>query len=428
MPPSTRGTRESQRMYVRRIPSLVAIYILFACHIIGFAPFLDAIMPGTLLGARWIIVSIVLAFCIVSLLYGTISRSLLLFAFVMATLISAQLLYSFNFGQPAALGALAPYLAFGAVVIFSETRVSIQDIAKAAFRVSVIYLFLYAAFHDYFLSLMYISTDYINTEGPGRRLTLPLSYVVFSVAYAISTMSVSRRSWPFLGAVLVLALYCLWLANSRAFNLLFTIGIIIALVAPLRRRLRLLLGGVTIAIMAFTCLMVPTSINPFGALDYDTSGHFRVIEYEMAREILREHPIAGLGIQSSLKRDSAIFVRDPDGANPWDIITLYPGDIGAVGLWLSFGLHGLLLTLYGTWLCFSFRTSARVPARIAETLRTTGSVIGTYGIIAPTIFGGSGTMLFALIVATHLNARARSRADAPTIPPTLTAVTPGQPT
>lgn len=428
MPHPISGTLHPQRMYVRRIPSVIAIYILFACHIIGFAPFLDAVIPGTLLGARWIVVSIVLVFCIASLLYGAIPRSLLIFTFVLALLISAQLLYSLNFGQPSALGALAPHLAFGAIVVFSEARVPIQDIAKAAFRVTVLYLLLYAVFHDQFLSLMYASTDYINTEGPGRRLTLPLSYVAFAAAYSISTMSVSRKSWPFLGAALVLVLYCLWLANSRAFNLVFTIGILISLIAPLRRRLRLVFGGLTIAIMALTCLMVPTNINPFRALDFDTSGHFRVVEYQIAREILREHPIAGLGIQSSLKRDTAIYVRDPDGANPWDIITLYPGDVGAVGLWLNFGLHGLLLALYGTWLCFSFRASPNMPARIAETLRTTGSVIGAYGIIAPTIFGGSGTMLFALVVATHLGARARSRAEAPSMPPTLAAMNPDQPT
>ncbi|RYF35115.1 MAG: hypothetical protein EOO26_01945 [Comamonadaceae bacterium] len=226
----------------------------------------------------------------------------------------------------------------------------------------------------------------------GQRLfsyTIASAYAWFGWLYRLR----ERRTWLacVMLAVIGLAIY---LALSRV----VTLCIVLMTFAALRGYTLNSIGKVCItlllAISAISLYGVFDSRwNPFELFTSDTSGAFRMWEYDIARDLLREHFALGIGIAPS-SEDSWQFVKQDFFA---------PSDLGVIGIWLDLGLAGLACFLAGSYI--ACRPGIRMePVREAP-LVLTGCLMAVYGCIAPVIFYPAGVTYFAVLLGFWLNAR-----------------------
>lgn len=139
------------------------------------------------------------------------------------------------------------------------------------------------------------------------------------------------------------------------------------------------------------------SWNPFELFAGDSSGSFRMMEYNVARYLLWQNPLFGLGIA-------------PTAADAWRLINqefFAAGDLGVIGVWFDFGLIGLLLFFIGSHICC--RHISGVSQGYALPLRLTGCLLAGYGCIAPVIFYAAGATYFAVLLGLWFDRRSPMR-------------------
>ncbi len=140
---------------------------------------------------------------------------------------------------------------------------------------------------------------------------------------------------------------------------------------------------------------------PFEPFMQDASGYIRHLGYMQVTTFLSHSPIFGAGLPSSLDAMNALLGSAVD---------VYGADYGALGIWLNWGLAGVVLYILGVYFLTSTGgASGKVYMRAAsedqKTLRLLGLHFALYCSTAPVIFGGSGTVLFCLILAYRLRNR-----------------------
>jgi hypothetical protein len=131
--------------------------------------------------------------------------------------------------------------------------------------------------------------------------------------------------------------------------------------------------------------MVSQSWNPFELFGSDSSALVRSRGYDGVREILWQHPWLGGGIAAS-DDDMQAFTNDP---------TLAPADLGPMGVWFVFGFGGLVAYVISVHMqCFCTRHGHCGSERANRAIQHASCVIGLFGCLTPTWFGGSLTGLF----------------------------------
>lgn len=133
-----------------------------------------------------------------------------------------------------------------------------------------------------------------------------------------------------------------------------------------------------------------TDWNPFIYFSRDSSGSFRLQEYELARALLRLHPSLGIGIP-------------PNAEEAWDLIQqdyFAASDLGLMGVWFDWGLAGVLLFVAGSYVSCSPRVIC--ASEWNAPLVLTGCLMAVYGCIAPVIFYPAGVTYFAVLAGFFL--------------------------
>lgn len=219
----------------------------------------------------------------------------------------------------------------------------------------------------------------------GQRLfsyTIASGYAWFGWLYRLR----ERRSW---GALIMLAIsgLAIYLALSRV----VTVCLVLMTLAVLR--------GYTLNSIGKVCLAALLTIsainlygvfdarwNPFSLMTSDTSGAFRMWEYEIARDLLREQFVLGVGIAPTAE-DAWQFVKQDFFA---------PSDLGVLGIWFDLGLAGLFFFLAGSFI--ACRPGIRLEPALSAPLVLVGCLMTAYGCIAPVIFYPAGVTYFAVLL------------------------------
>ncbi|MDB5525909.1 MAG: hypothetical protein JWM58_3672 [Rhizobium sp.] len=138
---------------------------------------------------------------------------------------------------------------------------------------------------------------------------------------------------------------------------------------------------------------VDSDWNPFALFSGDSSGSFRMLEYNVARIFLLQNPLSGIGIA-------------PSSTDSWHLLGydfFAAGDLGITGVWFDLGLFGLVLFFIGSHIaCKPVRD---IDASFRWPLVLTGCLMAGYGCIAPVIFYPAGATYFAILLGLWLDRR-----------------------
>lgn len=230
----------------------------------------------------------------------------------------------------------------------------------------------------------------------GQRLfsyAIASAYAWFGWLYRLR----ERRSWRAL-AMLAISGLAIYLALSRV----VTLCLVLMTFAALRGYTLNSIGRVCLTALLFVSAIsfygvFDTRWNPFSLFTSDTSGAFRMWEYEVARDLLREHFWLGIGIAPTAE-DAWQFVQQDFFA---------PADLGVLGIWVDLGLAGLFCFLAGSFI--ACRPRIRMEPVLGTPLVLTGCLMTAYGCIAPVIFYPAGATYFAILLGFWLQARDESR-------------------
>jgi hypothetical protein len=193
--------------------------------------------------------------------------------------------------------------------------------------------------------------------GRGHALNLPLSHWV---ALGLSSSAVLLSQSRVLIAVWAgVALLRLFRVSARACAFLCTWGLFITFL---------------LTVLA----VVRDDLNPFSIFSNDVSASVRAISFSIARNLILQHPVLGVGLEST-GLGLANFVG---------FLVFHWSDLGPVGIWFAFGLVGLMLALLLAiviaFVPVQFRDE--IDQRCVVALRYTGCTYAIYGVISPTLF------------------------------------------
>lgn len=139
--------------------------------------------------------------------------------------------------------------------------------------------------------------------------------------------------------------------------------------------------------------LVDVDWNPYSEFAGDSSGSYRIIEYELARFFIDKNPLFGFGLAPTPKAAGLVLTNDFFSAS----------DIGPTGVWFDWGITGLLLFIIGSAITF-IPYKPGPEADFNAPLYLTACVLGLYGCLAPLIFTGGATF-FGFIFAGWLYSR-----------------------
>jgi hypothetical protein len=229
----------------------------------------------------------------------------------------------------------------------------------------------------------------------GQRLfsyTIASGYAWFGWLYRLR----DRLTWIAL-TMLTLSGLAIYLSLSRV----VTLGIVLMTFAVLRGYTLNSIGKVCLAVMLSVSAVSLYGVfdsgwNPFAILTSDTSGAFRMWEYEIARDLLREYPVLGIGIAPTAE-DSWQFAKQDFFA---------PSDLGVIGIWFDLGLGGLIFFFLGSYV--ACKPGVEMESVLQAPLVLIGCLMTAYGCIAPVIFYPAGATYFAVLIGFWLDARSRA--------------------
>lgn len=191
----------------------------------------------------------------------------------------------------------------------------------------------------------------------------------------------------------------IYLTQSRVF-ILFVILVSMLYVLNLSTSTmrRMILSVIFIVSIPTFYAVFDTNFNPYSWFSSDTSGFARSLEYDTARQLIREHWFFGVGIAPGSEELEAVT-----GSK-----TFAAGDLGAFGIWYDWGLIGLALFGIASWICC-------MPIKGMGTdtwpLFLTGCLIAGYGCSAPIVFYPAGATFFAVLLGLWLASRQRMPAS-----------------
>lgn len=389
-------------------PAINALIHRSAVHLLLFADLLfssrlyrigdTAFMQPLLLG---ICAGFIAFYFVFTLLRGYLRAAALL---VVALLLIVLQLYVFSAlaGVPVKINAAFQFFwALTFIVFFLAIRDGHgRYLANALLLYASLYVAVYAALALTF-NFGLVRADALgilvaNDAERGQRLfsyAIASAYAWFGWLYHLR----ERRSWRAL-AMLVISGLAMYLALSRV----VTLCLVLMTFAALRGYTLNSIGKVCLAVLLLVSAIsfygvFDTRWNPFGLFTSDTSGAFRMWEYEVARDLLREYFWLGIGIAPTAE-DAWQFVQQDFFA---------PADLGVLGIWVDLGLAGLFCFLAGSFI--ACRPRIRMEPVLGTPLVLTGCLMTAYGCIAPVIFYPAGATYFAVLLGFWLQERDDSR-------------------
>ncbi|MBB6161058.1 hypothetical protein HNQ72_000855 [Rhizobium wenxiniae] len=136
------------------------------------------------------------------------------------------------------------------------------------------------------------------------------------------------------------------------------------------------------------------SWNPYAVFRSDSSGRFRMMEYEVARDFIERNPIFGAGIPASAERAWILLGQDYFAAS----------DLGVIGVMLDWGLAGMVLLIFASHIVSQPVGYARAAYRVP--LLLSGCVLVASCVISPQVISSGGTVTFSIIFGFWLHEQA----------------------
>jgi len=376
-----------------QLPSVdaAAAGLYTVAHLAFFSTLANALMPGLDRAALAILAVTVLVAIGRALWRGDTWAALL--AMAVLALLAAQLaVFSRLAGQPLNWNAGLAYVPIAGFIVFFNARRELHAFLKALVAISMVYCAAYALFSGIIAGLG--GAGILADDGRGQRLLLASGYVGLALFACLVHLrrEPGNRGWWLALALVLLALIE---AQSRTFSALA------ALVALLF--LSGLLGPATRWVLAFTFTLATAAVlagvalpgwNPFDRLVADASGQARASAYAALQPLLSGSPITGIGLPGSRQMFDGLLGQ---GYAYWE-------DLGAFGVWAAFGLAGLV-----AFLLLAYRALAGLYPRNAEeeALSLAAVTAALFGVISPSLWSGSATIVANLVVALWLERRTR---------------------
>ncbi len=297
--------------------------------------------------------------------------------------------------QPLNFNSIAQFNAVFCFVVFANfvRARDVDYLLRAIYLYSCVYVVVYvAASTSIFLHLMPGDIEARLTESDperGARILIVASATLYCVYFSYFKL-VETRAWRY-AAMLAFALTGLIMSQSRLLLVIVGFVQILSPVLPGRRGLSIVCFGGFLALSGVILYgMYDPHWNPFVIFGDDTSARIRTGAYDTVRQILWAHPLAGAGIAAS-DADMVAFTSNP---------TLSAADLGPIGIWLVFGLVGVVVYVISVYMqCFCTQFGGCGSVSNSKAVQYTGCIIGFFGCLTPTWFNGS---LFGLFMALYL--------------------------
>jgi hypothetical protein len=350
------------------------------------------------LGLELLALGLASAICIVYRQYGIVAWS------VVATIYAASQVYWFStaWGRDANLNAISVYIGLFSSVIFVAALVNLErkTLINVLFGVALVYALFYLALSlglgglkaptDPGAEKLFIAADL--RLGRPSRFAMMSSLMVFGLCLSFTRAFVAKR-WIYL---LTFALFAagIWLSYFRAVTAVTIFALVTYIVLRNTRRVGVL------CFLAFFVVSVVliVGLNDHAFRPYDMFGHndssatIRSLSYEATKYFVRDYWLFGVGLASS--RDDTI--------NVMATTTFFFSDIGAVGVFYTGGIIGLIIFMIISAIsAFSgfFLQALGFERADADGLALAGCACALLGIIAPDLWSGSSTVLSAIYIA-----------------------------
>lgn len=338
--------------------------------------------------------------CIIYRQYGIVFWS------VVAIIYAALQVYWFSaaWGRDANLNAISVYVGLFSSVVFVAALINLErkTLINALFATALVYALFYLALSlglgglkaptDPGAEKLFIAADL--SLGRPARFAMMSSLMAFGLCLSFTRAFVAKK-WIYL---LTFGLFAagFWLSYFRA----VTAVTIFALVTYTVLRNTKWVGLVCFAAFFVVSLIMIIGLRDQAFRPYDlfggndSSATIRSLSYEATKYFVRDYWLFGVGLASS--RDDTVHLMATT--------TFYFSDIGAVGVFYTGGLVGLIIFVIISAisaLSGFFLQAIGFERADADGLALTGCACTFLGVIAPDLWSGSSTMLSALFIAAY---------------------------
>lgn len=184
------------------------------------------------------------------------------------------------------------------------------------------------------------------------------------------------------------------LSQSRVFGLVIVVISVLYIVLKQPRKISYVCLAAFWSVLIINLYgLIDPSWNPYSFFEGDSSGTFRMLEYNVARTLISDNVWFGVGIAANAK-DAWFFIgQDFFSAN----------DLGSIGVWIDWGLLGFIFFIICTHVICKPLFSVRTDYSVA--LFLTGCMLVATATISPSIMYPGGSVTFAMILGFHLDRR-----------------------
>lgn len=285
----------------------------------------------------------------------------------------------------------------GLMAIFVTYRFTSQGRTPDLVRILFWYAFAYACI--YILVNAALKFDIYHPRGSHQALVLkdwsrrPRLYLANGIiSFGLAVTAARLRQRVNMKNLVLLGIFAVAIAAALSRTFTVVVGCV-TLAYLVLRNAKLVSWGALAAFLAISAVLViglafPT-FTPFSG--DDGSAHVRASEYEIARHYIRQWPILGIGFPSVNRSYQEFLAVDAFAAS----------DLGLVGIWLTFGLVGMLLFVASAVVCATAYRD-RYDQVTRDALALTGAMLTAYAVIAPTMWYSEATLLLALLVGERL--------------------------
>ncbi len=320
-------------------------------------------------------------------------------------------------GAPVKPNILFSYLTMLAFPLFAVRGLPLNRVFLFLFAVSLIYCAVYVLRYEQFIE------SYRVAAAAARRLT-PRGAIVVDSGVRVLPGDAARDLRVYLaGAFTTFALFyslvrlrtrfqLRWLLSlalagaaigmsmSRTYTGVVLLVTVAYLVRLTHRPHRFAFAGLFLAMaLVIVSGMAIETWNPFALMASDDSAAVRARAYDVLCHLLRDRFVLGIGIPSN-----TAVVSDVIG-----LPSVFPADLGTLGVWFTFGLLGLFL------FCAEVVLMMIGPSRPADlsvenhrTLVLSGLVAGLGSWLSPDIWGGSSGIVAGITLGLVIRQRTRT--------------------
>jgi len=367
----------------------VALALLYAlAHLLFFSTLANAILPGL---DRLALLAMALAIaCAITLAAWRGCWLAAGLAIAALGLVAVQLVVFSHLAQvPVNWNAGLSYTVLAGFIVFFNARHHLSLILRILVALAIAYCAAYALFADRLVELGGLGTQVLDGDNRGPRLVLANGYAALAVFACLVRLKSRPVDWRWLGP-LALVLLALLEAQSRTFSVLAAMVAAFFLLGLLSGMVRWALAFIFTLLLAVVLsgAALP-DWNPFGFFAFDPSGQVRAGAYALFQPYLADNPLTGIGLPPDRAAFEAFLGR------PY----VFWEDLGALGIWAGFGAWGLI-----AFLLLAYRSIFGIPVRGPDEMAVSLAALtaALFGILSPTLWSGSASLLANLVVASCL--------------------------